>query len=242
MQNEKKLRFKDLLEGSGLTFVVMYIVELAEEGLENLIALGISTLFSTVLLVCFTQLAKLGIKKLIKLIMPLAKKIIYREGHDKMSKVKKFFTWIWCNKKTLLGTASTAVITLSGTGVIDANSITPLYVGGVNVTPFVYYGCLAVIALFGIFGKGVEDVKTFFARVGLIKDAKEKEALTKEAKKEIKAEDKLAKQTQAQREKQLAKEEAEKKAKDEKEKAQAEHKAKVAEIKAQLLAETKKAE
>lgn len=118
MQNDKKIRFKDLLEGSGLTFVVVYIIELAEEGLENLIALGISTLFSTALLVCFTQLAKIGIKKLIKLIMPFVKTIIYREGHDKMNAFKKYWTKVWGNKVTGTiggaGFAITAYYALAG--------------------------------------------------------------------------------------------------------------------------------
>jgi hypothetical protein len=159
-----------------------------------------------------------------------------------MSKVKQFFTWVWCNKKTLLGTASTAVITLSGTGVIDVNGIAPLYVGGFNITPMVYYGCLAVISLFGVFGKGIESIKTFFERVGLIKAEKQQNAIIKEAEKEIKAEQKLANQTQAQQEKAQAKAQAEAQAKAEKEKADAEHRAKVEQAKAKLLAESKKAE
>ena len=218
---------------------------MVEELLENLIAYALSSavaLFitkaiSTIAIITATQGIKVSLKRLLT---PMIKELTYKEGHDKMSKVKQFFTWIWCNKKTLVGTASTAVLTLSGTGVIDANSIAPLYVGGFNITPVVYYGCLAILALLGVFGKGIESIKTFFERVGLIKAEKEQNALIKEAKKEIKLEAKLANQTQAQQEKKLAKEEAEKKAKEEKENAEAEHKAKVAEIKAQLLAETKK--
>ena len=225
-------------------FLFAFVWELLEEILENAIAYCITTTIialatKTFAVVITTQLIKSGGKKIL---FPIIKKLTYKEGNDKMSKVKQFFTWIWCNKKTLLGTASTAVLTLSGTGVIDVNGIAPLYIGGFNITPLVYYVCLAILSLLGVFGKGIEDIKTFFERVGLIKAEKEKNALIKEAKKEIKAEEKLANQTQAQQEKKLAKEEAEKKAKEEKDKAEAEHKAKVAEIKAQLLADTKKAE
>lgn len=227
-----------LLDG----FLFAFIWELLEEALENAIAYCITTAIialaaKTIAVVFATQLIKTGGKKIL---FPVVKKLIYKEGHDKMSKVKKFFTWIWCNKKTLTGTASAAVLTLSGTGVIDVNAIAPLFVCGVNITPYLYYGFLAVLVLLGVFGKGIEDIKTFFERVGLIKAEKEQNALIKEAKKEIKLEAKLANQTQAQQEKKLAKEEAEKKAKEEKENAEAEHKAKVAEIKAQLLADTKK--
>lgn len=236
---------KKLFTGSGWTLFTLFVWEMVEELLENLIAYALSSavaLFitkaiSTIAIITATQGIKVSLKRLLT---PMIKELTYKEGHDKMSKVKQFFTWIWCNKKTLVGTASTAVLTLSGTGVIDANSIAPLYVGGFNITPVVYYGCLAVLALLGVFGKGIESIKIFFERVGLIKAEKEQNALIKEAKKEIKLEAKLANQTQAQQEKKLAKEEAEKKAKEEKETAEAEHKAKVAEIKAQLLADTKK--
>lgn len=244
---KKQTLFNKLFSGSGWALFTMFVWEMVEEALENLIAYALSSAvavfvtkaLSTLAIITATQGIKVSIKRFL---VPLFKEITYKEGHDKMSKVKQFFTWIWCNKKTLLGTASTAVLTLSGTGVIDANGIAPLYIGGFNITPIVYYGCLAVISLFGIFGKGIEDIKTFFERVGLIKAQKEEKAIIKEAEKEIKAEQKLANQTQAQQEKKTAKEEAISKAKQEKDKADAEHKAKVQEAKAKLLAESKKAE
>lgn len=241
---KKQTIFNKLFSGSGWALFTMFVWEMVEEALENLIAFALSSAvaifitkaLSTLAIITATQGIKVSIKRFL---VPFFREITYKEGHDKMSKVKQFFTWIWCNKKTLLGTASTAVITLSGAGVIDANSIAPLYVGGVNVTPFVYYGCLAIIALFGIFGKGVEDIKTFFERVGLIKAEKEQKAIFKEAEKEIKAERKLANQTQAEQEKAQAKAQAEAQAKAEREKAEAEHKAKVDQAKAKLLAERK---
>jgi hypothetical protein len=100
MSHNKLTHIKDLLEGSGLTFIVVFVMEMIEEGLENLIALGISTLCSTILLVCFTQAAKLGIKKLIKWIMPFAKTLIYKEGNDKMKLLKNYWTRVWGNKIT----------------------------------------------------------------------------------------------------------------------------------------------
>lgn len=244
---KKQTIFNKLFSGSGWALFTMFVWEMVEEALENLIAYALSSAvaifitkaLSTLAIITATQGIKVSIKRFL---VPFFREITYKEGHDKMSKVKQFFTWLWCNKKTLLGTASTAVITLSGTGVIDVNGIAPLYVGGVNVTPFVYYGCLAVISLFGVFGKGVEDIKTFFERVGLIKAEKQQNAIIKEAEKEIKAEQKLANQTQAQQEKAQAKAQAEAQAKAEKEKADAEHRAKVEQAKAKLLAESKKAE
>lgn len=241
---KKQTIFNKLFSGSGWALFTMFVWEMVEEALENLIAYALSSAvavfvtkaLSTLAIITATQGIKVSIKRFL---IPFFREITYKEGHDKMSKVKKFFTWLWCNKKTLLGTTSTAVITLSGTGIIDVNGIAPLYVGGFNITPFIYYGCLAVISLFGVFGKGIENIATFFERVGLIKAKKQQNAIIKEAEKEIKAERKLANQTQAQQEKKQAREDALNKAKQEKDKADAEHKAKVQEAKAKILAEQK---
>ena len=157
-----------------------------------------------------------------------------------MSKIKKFFTWLWSNKKTLTGVASTAVISLSGTGVIDVTTLPELAVGGFNITPILYYGVLLVLACIGVFGKGLESIKEYAERISAEKSEKAEKAIMKEAKAELKAEQKLANQTQAQQEKATAKEEAKKLADAEKQKAEAEHKAKVEEAKAKILAENNK--
>ena len=128
-------------------------------------------------------------------------------------------------------------MTLSGTGVIDVNSMPELAVGGFNITPIIFYGVLLVLAIIGISGKGFETIKTYAERIAKEKADKQEKAIIKEAKAELKAEQKLANQTQAQKEKETAKKEAEDKAKAEKEKADAEHKAKVEEAKAKILAE-----
>lgn len=230
MQKPKQHFLSKIFSGTYLALFTMFVWEMVEEALEGLIAYALSSVvaifvtkvLSTFAIVSATQGIKVTIKRFL---VPFFKQLTYREGHDKMSKVKKFFTWIWCNKKTLLGTASTAVMGLSGTGVIDVNSILPLYIGSFNVTPVIYYACLAVLALLGVFGVGIEKIEEFFERIGLIKKAKEEKQILKEAKKELKAE-----QKQDDTKKQ------------EEEKAQAEHKAKVEAVKAKLLAELKQAE
>lgn len=230
MQKPKQHFLSKIFSGTYLALFTMFVWEMVEEALEGLIAYALSSVvaifvtkvLSTFAIVSATQGIKVTIKRFL---VPFFKQLTYREGHDKMSKVKKFFTWIWCNKKTLLGTASTAVMGLSGTGVIDVNSILPLYIGSFNVTPVIYYVCLAVLALLGVFGVGIEKIEEFFERIGLIKKAKEEKKILKEAKKELKAE-----QKQDDTKKQ------------EEEKAQAEHKAKVEAVKAKLLAELKQAE
>lgn len=243
---KRKSLSSKLFSGSGWALFTMFVWELMEEGVENIIAYCISSgiaifvtkALSTLAVITATQGVKVMIKRFLT---PIILKFTYKEGKDKMSKIKTFFTWIWCNKKTLVGTASSAVLTLSGTGVIDVNAIAPLYIGGFNITPIVYYACLAVLALIGIFGKGIESVETFFKRVGLIKEEKAQKAIEKEAQRELKAEQKIANQTQAQKEKEDAKKLALEKANAEKAKADAEHKAKVEQAKAKILAEQKKA-
>lgn len=246
MQKPKQHFLSKIFSGTYLALFTMFVWEMVEEALEGLIAYALSSVvaifvtkvLSTFAIVSATQGIKVTIKRFL---VPFFKQLTYREGHDKMSKVKKFFTWVWCNKKTLLGTASTAVMGLSGTGVIDVNSILPLYIGSFNVTPVIYYACLAVLALLGVFGVGIEKIEEFFERIGLIKKEKEERQILKEAKKELKAEQKLANQTQAQQEKAQVKAQAEAQAKAEKEKADAEHRTKVEQAKAKFLAEQKKA-
>lgn len=244
MVSTKKLLNK-LFSGSGWALFTMFVWEIVEELLENLIAYAISSavaLFitkalSTLIIITATQGIKVSLKRFL---LPFVKNLTYKEGHDKMSKIAKFFKWIWCNKKTLTGTASVAVATLSGTGIIDVNTLPALVVRGINITPFIYYGCLAVIALLGVFGVGIEKIEDFVKRVGLIKTQKEEAKIVKEAKKELKAEQKIANQTQAEQEKSNAKEEAKKVAEAEKAKAEAEYRAKVEQAKAKLIAEQQK--
>jgi hypothetical protein len=231
-----------LFSGSGWALFTMFVWEMVEELLENCIAYALSSAvaifvtkaLSTLFIITATQGIKVSIKRFL---IPFFKNLTYKEGLDKMSKVKSFFTWLWCNKKTLIGTASVAVAGLSGTGVIDVKTLPALVVGGFNLTPFIYYGCLAVLALLGVFGVGIEKIEVFFNRVGLIKAQKAEAKIVKEAKKELKAEQKQANQTQAQKEKEDAKKLAEEQAKAEKAKADAEHKAKIEQAKAKLVAE-----
>ena len=228
-------KFKEFFINS---FFCYLAIELVEETIEELIVIGVSSLFikgfSTLCVVSLTQSAKIIIKAIVK-------KITYKEGNDKMSKIKSFFTWIWSNKKTLLGTlssvASAVVGVLSGTGVIDISALPELLIGSFNITPIIYYGILLILTLIGVFGKGFESIQEFAERIGLIKAEKEQEAIDKEAAAEIKAEEKAASQTQAEKEKAEAKAQAEAEAQAAKEQAEAEHRAKVEEAKARILAE-----
>ena len=238
---KKQPLWKRIFKISGLPVLTVFIWEMMEELLEEAIAFGITSFItkalSTILVIGITQLTK---RALIKIFKPVVKSLTYKEGDDKMTKVKKFFTWIWSNKKSLTGIASGAVMTLTGTGVIDITALPELAVGGFNITPILFYGVLLILALIGITGKGFETIKAYAERIANEKADKQEKAIVKEARAELKAEQKLANQTQAEQEKAKLKAEAEALAKAEKEKAEAEHKALVEQAKAKLLAEAQK--
>lgn len=223
----------------------MIVWELVEEVLENLVAYALAsglTLFITKVLSTFVVIAVTQSLKVIimRFLYPFIKKITFKEGFDKMEKLKKFFLAIWANKKTILGTASSAVIVASGSGLIDVNLLPAWEINGFNLTPLIYYVCLSVFTLIGIFGKGLEGIKTFFERIGLIKATKEEEKIKKEAEKEIVAEEKAKAIAESEAQKRadlLASESAEKEAKA---KEEAEYRARVELAKQALLAEKNK--
>ena len=247
MQHRKKTLSRHLFRGSSWALFTMFVWELVEEGCESLIAFCVSEVVSMFIVKALSALAIIGATQGIKVcikrfLVPFIKTLTYKEGKDKMSKIKKFFTWLWCNKKTLLGTVATAVAGLSATNVIHADKLPCISVKGFNITPFVYYACLAVLTLLGVFGVGLEKIEEFFNRVGLIKIKKEEKAIWKEAKKELLAEEKKASQTNAELEKANAKALAEAQAKEKHDQEEAEYRAKVELAKAKLLAEQNKKE
>lgn len=204
MSHEKRTHWKDIFQGSGLTFIVVFVMEMIEEGLENLIALGISTLFSTVLLVVFTQATKLGLKKLIKWTMPYFKTLIYREGDDKMKLLKKYWTLVWGNKIT--GTS----VGLGFAGISFFQTLIPF-------AHHCYWFALIVFVVFynlGIFFGG-ETLNQIQERLAQALLTKEQNSVVKEAKKRIAQEKKEATQSEAERQKAdaLAKAKAERDAK-----------------------------
>lgn len=102
---QKKERTHNLkwLFASGGTAITVFSWELLEEALENVIALGISSviaILSTFLLVFFTQGIKIGVKKIIKILFPVIKAKIYKEGDDKMKMLKNYWTRVMGNKLT----------------------------------------------------------------------------------------------------------------------------------------------
>lgn len=243
-----KTFWRKLFSSGGWAFFVMFVWELVEEVLENLIALALSSAFAVFLAKALSTLAIVtattGIKKMIyRFLFPFFKKLFYKEGNDKMEKLKKFWSWIVANKCTLLGIGTGAVVAVSGAGVIDVNSFPALVIGSVNITPILYYlvlGVLTIVASF--FPETVEKFKARIAekkaekeqKANLKAQIKEQKAIEKIAEKEFVAEEKQATQTQAEKEKAEAKRLAAEKARLEKEKAEKEYRAKIELAKAEL--------
>ena len=231
---------RKFVSSSGWAFFVMFVWELVEELLENLIAIGVSSVAAVFVAKALSTFAIIsattGIKSAIKkFLFPFFKKLFYKKGNDKMEKFKKFLSWLNANKCTLLGIGTGALVAVSGAGVIDVDSFPALVIGSVNITPILYYLILGVLAVVSSFFP--ETIEKFKVRIAEKKAEKEQKSIVKEAKKQLIAEEKLANQTQAQAEKAQAKAEAEAIAKVEKEKADAEHKAKVELAKAELKAQ-----
>lgn len=212
----KQTRKSGIFKKGGFALFTLFVWELVEEAFESLIAYALSSAIaifvtkalSTLAIISATQ----GIKILIKnFLYPHIKKLVHKiKGNFIMAKIKQFFSWVWANKKTLCGIGSGAVMTLSGTGVIDVAGLPALLVGGFNITPLIYYAVLLVIALVGVTGKGFETIKGFAERVAQLNANKEQHKIDKLAAKELKAEQKLANQTEVQKEKSEVKAQAEK--------------------------------
>lgn len=231
-----------LLSGAGFSVFTMFVWELVEEGLENLIAYALSSAVAVFITKALSTLAIItatqGIKVTLKsFLLPIIKNYTYKDGNDKMSKIKNFFSWLNANKCTIGGIVTGGLVAVSGAGVIDVSALPALIVGSLNITPILYYVVLGVLAIVCSFFP--ETIEKFKARFAEKQAEKANNAIVKEAEKELATEKKLANQTQAEQEKAQAKAEKEAQAKAEKEKAEAEHRAKVEAVKAQIKAQTK---
>lgn len=108
MKNSKGW-FSKLFKGSGTAIFTMFIWELLEEGLENLIAFTISSVTAIFITKAITTLgivvATQGLKTVIKrFLFPIILSYTYKEGNDKMKKLltglKNYWTLVIGNKFT----------------------------------------------------------------------------------------------------------------------------------------------
>ena len=174
---------------NGDMFFALLVSELFEEFLEEAIATGITwiigKLVSVLFIVALTQGTKIILKRIVK-------SITYREGNDKMAKIKNFFTKakkiltenvVWSNKLTISGIFASAFMLLEGTDVVSVIATLPeLTVYGFNVMPYLVYAILGVLSIVGIGKQGFESVKTYLDRIHTQEELK----ITKKAKKEEK--------------------------------------------------------
>lgn len=202
-----------LFSGSGWALVTVLVWELLEEALESLIALCISSVvafvflkaLSTIAIVFATQLGKLGIKKVIALIFPFIKRLIKKEGNDKVELLKKYWTLAWNNRVTgTIPAVGFALLSFFQTFIPFA---THCWWFALIVFVVIYN----VAIFFG--GETLTQIQERLAQVAL---KKEEQAIIKEAQKRIKQLAKDATKTE-QTEADKAKAEAEAKANAEKE-------------------------
>lgn len=222
MKDEKKSTFKEVFVKIFCTYLA---IELVEELLEELIAFGVTWVFTKAISTLTVLIITQGSKTIIKLIV---KRITYKEGNDKMKALKTFWTWLKGNYLPILGTASAAITTLSGTGVIDVSVLPALEIASFNITSLLYYLIFGTLSILGISKPGWQKIATYLENLGIKKAIKEDALAEKTAKKRIKAEEKEAKLSQAAQEKKTAKEAAEKTKQEEKQKADEAFEAKVA--------------
>ena len=210
------------------------VIDYLEEIIEDIIAYTISEVilkvFSTAIVVTITYSIKVILKRTIK-------RITYKEGNDKVSKIKSFLTSLWQNKGTVGGVVAAGLAVVSGTGVIDVAQFPEILIGTFNLTPWLYYGVISVAVIWCSFFP--ESKEEYAKRIAEKEAKKEAKAITKIAKKEIKEEAKKANQTQAQQEKAEAKEAKDKAEAEAKAKAEKEMRAKIDAVKADLLKEEK---
>lgn len=220
-----------LFSSSGWAFFVVCVWEVVEECLENLLALALSSASAVFVAKALSTLAivtttKVGIKKVTqRFLFPFFKKLFYKKGNDKMEKLKKFWSWIVANKCTLLGIGTGAVVGVTGAGVVNADTLPPLVIGSVNITPILYGLLLAVLTVVASFFP--ETIEKFKARIAVKKAEKEQKANLKAQIKEQKVVDKEAEKRLAEQEKQATLSQAEKEKSDAEAKAKEEFEKKV---------------
>lgn len=213
-------RLKSAFKGSGWALFTMFVWELVEEGLENLIALAISSAcaffilkaISTLGIVLTTQ----GIKVLIKsCLFPYIRTLTYKEGNDKVKALKNYWDKVWGNKIT----GTSVGIGFAGISFFQ------------NLVPFAHHCWWIALIVFVVFYNlgiffGGETLNQIQERLAQATITKEQNSILREAKKKL-----------AQLQKEESQSEAEKQKAEAQAKAKAERDAKIQQAMMQIQAE-----
>ncbi len=204
--------------GHGASFASMVLIsELIEEALEELIAWGLSWALTKAISIFFAVTITQGIKLIVKRFI---KKITYRNGGDKMDKLKQFFCklgeWFTTNPKTIVSSGAN----FAGSGAVGLGIYIAFNYFGWQLPEWAMYLIIGVASVglaclteWGILCKGWETKAEKALRLAAIAAAAEEKRIEAEAAKkaaEMQAEEeRLAAEAKAQLEaEEKAKEEA----------------------------------
>ena len=171
MRERTKKFWSSVFKGSGWALTTMFVWELCEEGIEELIAYAITSataLFitkalSTFAIVTATQGIKVSLKRFL---MPFIKTLTYREGNDKMNLFKRYLNRVWGNKITG---------TLAGVGfggIAFFQTLIPFATGCWWIAAIIFVVFFNVGIYFG--GETLNQIKERLADALLKKDEKKK--------------------------------------------------------------------
>lgn len=183
--------------GHGASFASMILIcELIEEALEELIAWGLSWALTKAISIIFAVTITQGFKLIVKRFI---KKITYRNGGDKMDKVKQFFCKLGEWFKTNPITIATSGANLAGSGAVGMGIYIAFNYFGWQLPEWAMYLIigfatvgLACLTEWGILCKGWETKAEKALRLAAIAAAAEEKRIEAEAAKkaaEMKAEE-----------------------------------------------------
>lgn len=163
MHNENRSKLLSALCSFRKGFGLLLCYELIEECLEEAIAWTITTVaakaVSFLLVVFATQTIKVTAKSIFIVLKPVVKRLIYKEGNDKMNALKALLKNLKANWKNYLGIVSaiaTAVIPFVQE-FMDFGLDIQLF--GYNIVPFVLIILTSLVAIIGVLVDGVHGNK-----------------------------------------------------------------------------------